>query len=399
MSIQPVDLDTIAATLCDAFLPLTANEQQLAGEIYRALLRGDAPTVDDLASRLHSDAQRAHETLTGWPGVYFDNHQRIQGFWGLSLAEMPHLITVDGTRIYAWCAFDPPFILPVVGVTAAVESTCPVTGETIRLPSAQMGSRADACQRGHLDAHAHRSLRRERPRHLLPLRAVLRLIAGRTGVDGCTSGHLPAERQRRVRSRETGEPRRLPPAHLVAGEFGLDVGDLLPPVPDCGCEQDRIVVHREVVARRDRDLPCGREQLPPSTLEVQRVVALAEDGQQRPVMQPRLQGRLDRFQQLTGASSVAHEVVEGMSASSVPGRSQERASPDSEARRGDQGMRLVAVFRRRTASPPMSPITPWSRRWVGRQPKDCTTTSAWTNSGRRAAKSSASHRPDRGRPA
>jgi len=133
MSIQPIDLDTTAAAIGDAFLPLSADEQRLAGEIYRALLAGEAPTVDDLASRLHFDPHGVHTTLSEWPGVYVDKHQRIHGFWGLSRAEMPHRITVNGHTVYAWCAFDPLFIPPVVGETGAVESTCPVTGETIRL--------------------------------------------------------------------------------------------------------------------------------------------------------------------------------------------------------------------------------------------------------------------------
>ncbi len=133
MTIRPIDLKTIAAALGGAFVPLSADEQRLVVEIYRALLRGEAPTADDVADRLQADPRRVQATVAEWPGAYFDKQQRIEGFWGLSRAEMAHRVTVDGRTTYAWCAFDPLFILPVAGVTGMVTSTCPVTGQRIRL--------------------------------------------------------------------------------------------------------------------------------------------------------------------------------------------------------------------------------------------------------------------------
>ncbi|MBN9098168.1 MAG: hypothetical protein J0I49_08670 [Pseudonocardia sp.] len=135
--VQPVDLRGVAAALGDAFLPMTPVEQQLAREIYRTLLTGHAATVADLAARLHADPQRLAASLERWPGLYRDPQQRITGIWGLALTDMPHRISTatatGAVTTYAWCAFDPLFILPLLGATAEVRSECPVTGEPIRL--------------------------------------------------------------------------------------------------------------------------------------------------------------------------------------------------------------------------------------------------------------------------
>lgn len=141
MTAQPVDLPAVAAALGDAFLPMTAEEQTLAREIYRTLLTGNAPGIADLADRLDRDPERLSETLRSWPGVYFDDAQQIAGFWGLALPEMPHHITVEDTTIHAWCAFDPLFILPIAGATGTVASTCPVTGVPISLTVTPQGIR------------------------------------------------------------------------------------------------------------------------------------------------------------------------------------------------------------------------------------------------------------------
>lgn len=133
MTVPQVDLPALAAALGDAFLPMTPAEQQLAREIYRTLLTGHPATMDDLTRRLDADAQRLADTAHRWPGVTLDPQQRITGFWGLALAEMPHTITVEATTTYAWCAFDPLFILPLLATTGTVTSRCPISGEPVTL--------------------------------------------------------------------------------------------------------------------------------------------------------------------------------------------------------------------------------------------------------------------------
>jgi alkylmercury lyase len=57
----------------------------------------------------------------------------IIGFWGLALADMPHVLRVGGRELRAWCAWDTLFLPELIGQAARIESTCPMTGEIISL--------------------------------------------------------------------------------------------------------------------------------------------------------------------------------------------------------------------------------------------------------------------------
>lgn len=65
------------------------------------------------------------------PGVFRDEDGRVVGFWGLAIGEMPHRFEVDGTALYAWCAWDTLFMPALIEKPARVESACQQTGETI----------------------------------------------------------------------------------------------------------------------------------------------------------------------------------------------------------------------------------------------------------------------------
>ncbi|HIA17058.1 MAG TPA: hypothetical protein EYN72_09830 [Dehalococcoidia bacterium] len=45
----------------------------------------------------------------------------------------PHHFNLSGKELYAWCALDALFLAGLMGRTAQVESTCPATGQEIRL--------------------------------------------------------------------------------------------------------------------------------------------------------------------------------------------------------------------------------------------------------------------------
>lgn len=45
----------------------------------------------------------------------------------------PHAFQLNGLELFAWCALDTLFLPGLIGQTAKVTSTCPVTGEAIRL--------------------------------------------------------------------------------------------------------------------------------------------------------------------------------------------------------------------------------------------------------------------------
>ena len=86
-----------------------------------------------MAQHLDSSTSLVTEVLNSWPAVYFDDEKNVAGFWGLALGEMPHRFKVDGRQLYTWCAWDSLFIPELLGKTAEVESTCPISGEIISL--------------------------------------------------------------------------------------------------------------------------------------------------------------------------------------------------------------------------------------------------------------------------
>jgi alkylmercury lyase len=108
--------------------------RRIAVSLYELLAEGEPVTPANLAARAGVAEAVAVETLDGWPGVFHDEEGRVVGFWGLAIPEMGHRFHAEGGKpIYAWCALDPFLIVPVVGRSARVESTDPVTGETITM--------------------------------------------------------------------------------------------------------------------------------------------------------------------------------------------------------------------------------------------------------------------------
>jgi alkylmercury lyase len=72
-------------------------------------------------------------TLATWPDIETDSNGRVVGFGGLSLTATTHRLQLTQGILYTWCAYDPLFIVPLLGETARVESTCPTTRRTITL--------------------------------------------------------------------------------------------------------------------------------------------------------------------------------------------------------------------------------------------------------------------------
>ncbi|MGH2585221.1 MAG: organomercurial lyase [Dehalococcoidia bacterium] len=62
-----------------------------------------------------------------------DADDDITGICALSLNATPHRLSVNGIRLWAWCAADTLFLPALLEQTATVESTSPVSGETVRL--------------------------------------------------------------------------------------------------------------------------------------------------------------------------------------------------------------------------------------------------------------------------
>lgn len=132
--------EEMTATLLDLFptefLQLNTGEQVVSLQLYRLLAEGQPVSPDQIAQTLKLSNDTVKGILKAWHGVYYDEDDRIIGYWGLALPEMEqmeHRFFVNGQTLYTWCALDSLFIPQLLQKTAHVESTCPVTGAQIRL--------------------------------------------------------------------------------------------------------------------------------------------------------------------------------------------------------------------------------------------------------------------------
>ena len=99
------------------------------------LLAGGRP-VSSLALAAASEAP--HDEIAEFMsqarkgGAELDGDGNLVGL-ALSLHPTPHKFRVAGRGLFAWCSLDTMFLPGLIGQTAEIESTCPVTGANIRL--------------------------------------------------------------------------------------------------------------------------------------------------------------------------------------------------------------------------------------------------------------------------
>ncbi len=129
---QP-DIEVLSTHLLRVFPALDEAQRKLSLALYRELERGAPVSPSSLADRAGMPADKAVRQLRSWPGVYYDGEERVIGFWGLTIAPMPHRLRVDGRNLYAWCAWDTLFLPALLAVTTEVESACRATGAPVRL--------------------------------------------------------------------------------------------------------------------------------------------------------------------------------------------------------------------------------------------------------------------------
>ncbi|MFQ5569517.1 MAG: alkylmercury lyase MerB [Rhodothermales bacterium] len=100
----------------------------------RALAEGQPVSAQRLAADLGMPINQVEAIIgqLGASGVEVDGEGRLLGVV-LTLNPTSHRFRVKGGDLYAWCALDTLFLPAYLEETAQVESTCPVTGETIRL--------------------------------------------------------------------------------------------------------------------------------------------------------------------------------------------------------------------------------------------------------------------------
>src|SRR5712691_4674681 len=108
------NLDELTAHFVRVFPTLDENDQKVALALYRSLSQGRPVSAAALASAVRLPEDDVVKRLSGWPGVYYDKSRHAIGFWGLTIAPMPHRLRCNGIALYAWCAWDTLFLSELV---------------------------------------------------------------------------------------------------------------------------------------------------------------------------------------------------------------------------------------------------------------------------------------------
>lgn len=116
-----------------AFPAANLNEQQLSLTLYQQLALGKPVEIEQLQTMSQLTKQQIKHLLHTWPGVFFDDNNNVNGFWGMTTEKMPHQLNINENIIYTWCAWDTLFIPGLINITVNVISTCPVTARRIEL--------------------------------------------------------------------------------------------------------------------------------------------------------------------------------------------------------------------------------------------------------------------------
>ena len=127
----PSKPDEIARTLL-AGLRGSLQNARVYVAAKRLLARGTPLSPRELAEVLEEPLDDILETLSRTPGIERDWEGNVLG-WGLTLKPTPHRFDVEGKELFTWCAFDTLFFPALLGRTVTIRSTCPRSGDEIRL--------------------------------------------------------------------------------------------------------------------------------------------------------------------------------------------------------------------------------------------------------------------------
>lgn len=137
--------DELWEAACRHF-PVVSQEEQRAGIILlQELARGEPVAIAQLARALGTPTEAA-VALTKEsalrPFVHIGEGGRIQGFYGLSVTPTHHQLTLNGRKLWTWCAPDTLEYPELLGGTAEIESRDPETGQWVRLTVSTAGIEA-----------------------------------------------------------------------------------------------------------------------------------------------------------------------------------------------------------------------------------------------------------------
>jgi alkylmercury lyase len=193
--------------------------QELLPHAIRLISGGEPVALPQLAAAAGRSVDDVEAALAAQTSAERDEQGRLVGL-ALTLRPTSHRFTVDGRTLFAWCASDTLMLPVILGRPAVVESTCPQTGQPIRIeltpdrvervdpPDAVMTAvrppgqltdvRSATCNHGHFfsslaataawtDAH--------RDGHILPVEEAFRLDRQVIEQLGWDAAHHEASRQ------------------------------------------------------------------------------------------------------------------------------------------------------------------------------------------------------------
>ena len=102
--------------------------------IVRGIAEHGAVSPESLGAQLRLEPARIREVLAGLAtmGMEIDAEGNVVGA-ALTSTPTQHAVRLGGRALFAWCALDTLFIPGLAGEKADIESTCPVSGDAIRL--------------------------------------------------------------------------------------------------------------------------------------------------------------------------------------------------------------------------------------------------------------------------
>lgn len=112
---------------------VAANQEQfrLALPLWRLLAEGSPVSLEHLANVSHRSLDETQALLPSLD-VRRNQEGKIVAA-GVSLVPTRHQVQVGEQELFGWCALDTLALPAILGRTARVISTCPVTGKEIRL--------------------------------------------------------------------------------------------------------------------------------------------------------------------------------------------------------------------------------------------------------------------------
>jgi alkylmercury lyase len=105
---------------------------ELLPHAIRLLSTGEPVAPDQLATAAGWSVEDVEAALESQISAERDDRERLVGL-ALTLRPTAHRFTVDGRTLFAWCASDTLMVPVILGRPALVDSTCPQTGQAIRI--------------------------------------------------------------------------------------------------------------------------------------------------------------------------------------------------------------------------------------------------------------------------